>query len=173
VTTILAPFADFSGIREDVLENAARRGTEVHRICAALVMGLWVPKVPEDCGGYVQSFRRWLPLVKDAALVEGELQDRERGYCGHPDLVVTIKGDPRPAVIDLKTPQSFSRSWRLQVAAYRNLCRVNGYDVKRCMTLRLKKDGSGVIVNESTDTADHDFNIFCNALAAWKFFNDK
>lgn len=173
VTQVLAPFCDFSRIPEAVLAHAAERGTIVHHACACRLLGLWHPPVPEEAAGYVRSFELWAHAVKDVVLVEGELSDPVKGYAGHPDLICVMRGDTDLSIPDFKTPAAAALSWKPQLAAYRHLGRVAGHDVRRTMSVRLKKDGGHPIVNESTATADLDFNIFLNALACWKYFNPK
>lgn len=171
VTQILQPWASFAGVNPDVLAHAADRGTRVHRICAARLQRLWTPPVDPECAGYVLSFEAWAGCIEDVALVEGAL--KADGFCGHPDMIVRLKGDDALTLIDLKTPAGVSKSWRLQLAAYWRLANANGYDVRRVMSLRLRKDGGRPIVNESTATLDHDFALFRNALAVWKYFYEK
>lgn len=172
VTSILQPWADFSGIAPDVLENAARRGTAVHRICGCITQGLWFPEIPEDCTGFVESFRSWFPVVEEVVLSEGELADTALGYCGHPDLICRIRGDRTLALIDFKTPASKNPLWRAQLAAYKRLAVVNGYEVARVGSLRLKKDGGRPIFDEYTDSAT-DLAGFVAALNAHRYFNTK
>ena len=169
VTQVLKPWADFSMVRPEVLAMAAERGTDAHRICAAILRGLWVPSIPEDCRGFVLSFRSWLPFVQDIHLVEGELIDPALGFAGHPDMIVTLKGDSRPAVIDLKTPATKCRLWRAQLAAYKHLAIVNDWHVNRVASLRLKRDGSRPIFDEYTDSAQ-DMAAFTAALNAHRWF---
>lgn len=171
VTSVISPWADFSAIRPEVLENAARRGTDVHRICSALALGLWVPSIPDDCAGFVLSFEQWIPVVQDVIMAEDELVDPSMGFLGHPDLIVRIKGDRGLTMVDLKTPATTNKAWRLQLAAYRRLAEVNGFEISRVLSLRLRKDGGRPIVNEYTGTYQEDLAVFLAALTCWKFFN--
>jgi hypothetical protein len=172
VTRILALWADFSGVAPDVLENAARRGTAVHRVCGCLAQGLWFPEPQEDCAGYVESFLTWFPVVESVILSEGELVDKALGYRGHPDLICRIRGDKALALVDFKTPATKSPLWRAQLAAYKRLAEIGGYPVKRVGTLRLKKDGSRPIFDEYTDSAT-DLAGFVAALNAHRYFNTR
>ena len=173
VTQVLAPWTDYSRIPEHVLANASERGSRVHAVCAARIQGLWHPPVGEDIAGYVQSFDDWARLAVDGVLlVEPELVDDRIGYCGHIDLVCTIRGDDEGAtVVDLKTPQALGFTWRAQLAAYRNLATVNGFNVTRVVSLRLAKDGGRARLDEYTGTAGPDFAGFLSALNAWRYFN--
>jgi hypothetical protein len=112
-----------------------------------------------------------MPVVADVALCEEELADHDYGYMGHPDLICRLQGDASLSVIDFKTPLARARAWRPQLAAYQSLAQKRGLDVRRLLSVRLKKNAGRPIVNESTATAAHDLAVFRNALACWKYFN--
>lgn len=171
VTTVLAPYSDFSNVRPDVLEAASERGSMVHRACGAMAKGVWAPRVPDEYAGYVESFSIWLhQAVEDVLLVEPELVHPVHGYCGHPDLIVRIKGDETYSLPDLKTPAVTYKPWRVQLAAYRELSEANGYPIGRVFSVRLKKNGKPPIINEYTSSMTGDFSIFLSCLNVWKFF---
>ena len=171
VTQVLTPWADFSHVNPDVLAHAAARGTEVHRACAAMAQGLWVAPVTEEAIGYIASFQAWSrAVVQDVLLVEAELADKALGFRGHPDLICRIWGDSGLTLVDLKTPASRSPLWRVQLAAYKRLAIVNYFNVRRVMSLRLKRDGSRPIVDEYTDSAA-DLAGFVHALNAHRYFS--
>ena len=122
VTQALEPFTDFSNIPPHVLEHAAWRGTEVHKICAGIARGLWAPAPSQELAGRIQSFKRWFSAtVEKVVFVEREFICTCYGYIGHPDLGVIIRGDRGITVIDLKTPIIEGSTWRGQLAAYRHL----------------------------------------------------
>lgn len=169
VTQVLAPYADFSGIPVAVLEHAAARGTRVHAACAAYAQGLFVVPLEADAKPYFQSFRRWFDYTIDEVVaVEKELI-HPFGFVGHPDLIVKIRGDKHPSVVDLKTPAAVNKLWRAQLAAYVNCANKNGIPAKRGMSLRLKKDGSFPIVNEYNPAAE-DWAAFLNAFYSHQYF---
>lgn len=173
MTEILSAYSDFSAVPPDVLERAAERGRRVHRICAALALGLWVPEIPEECRCYVESFRKWLDLVDTVHLVETELADDTYGFVGHPDLVVTLRGEGFARVVDLKTPVVKHRLWRAQIAAYNRLAapRIVPLRISRSGTLRLSPKGDFPRFDEYSDSAV-DFNAFLCALMAYRFFKE-
>ncbi len=174
VTTVLAPFADFSRVSPGVLDAAAERGDEVHRVCALYARGLWVDEVAPECAGYFASFKDWFDAyVERVWLVEERLVCEVLGFTGEPDLVVTLRGDARPSVWDLKTPRAASPAWRAQVSAYRHLARKAGHDIERAGVLRLSPSGNPPILEEYTKTVLQDFNVFLSALNCWRFFHDR
>jgi len=171
VTQVLSLFTDFSGIRPEVLAHAAERGTRVHRACAAIVQGLWIPSLDDEAAGYVRSFETWFPVVEEVVLSEEELVDPDLGFRGHPDLICRIKGDQRLTLIDFKTPVTKQPLWRAQLSAYRHLAHRESYDVERIASLRLKADGKRPILDEYTH-AGGDLQAFLGALTAYRFFKE-
>lgn len=173
VTQVLSVFSDFSGIRPDILERAAARGTEVHRICAGIAQGLHIPAIPEDLRGYVYSFCQWFTNVEEVLLVETRLEDPVFMFHGQPDLVVRLRGDQTPRLIDLKTPASLGKLWSAQVSAYARLYALHsGEECQHSGTLRLRRDGSPAIFDECRHSA-HDLRAFLAALTAYRYFKQE
>jgi hypothetical protein len=170
VTTVLSIFSDFSRIDPRVLQVAAERGTRVHQACAAIAQGLFVGEIPEDLQGYVASFRRWFETVETVELVEQRLQDAVFQYHGTPDMVVRLRGDQAPRLIDLKTPYSKGKLWASQIAAYNRLFTVStGQECEHSGTLRLRRDGRPPIFDECRHGAS-DLQGFLCALGAYRHF---
>jgi hypothetical protein len=170
VTQVLSVFSDFSSIDPRVLQAAAERGTEVHKICSAIATGLHVPAIPEDLQGYVASFRQWFNNVEEVLLVETRLEDQVFMFHGTSDLVVRLRGDSAPRLIDLKTPASLGKLWAAQIAAYSRLFYVHtGQECQHSGTLRLRRDGTAPIFDECRHGAS-DLQAFLCALGAYRHF---
>ncbi len=168
VTQVISPWADFSHIRPDVLNAAAERGTAVHAACTAIATGLF-PIFPEQWEGYITSFRTWFDLmVKEVFLAEERMVDMDLGFTGQIDLLCrTTEG---LALVDLKTPKPLSRSWRLQLAAYRHLCILAGRTPDRIGSLRLSAEGRPPRMDWYENSAE-DMCMFLQALNLWRFFH--
>lgn len=171
VTQALRPFVDFSKIPDHVLEAAAQRGTETHRLCSTYARGLpIIGAIAPECSGYFLSFQQWFDLsVEKVHLVEAHLEDPVYLFCGHPDLICTLRGDPGPTLIDLKTPITEAPTWRGQLSAYDRLAEVNNCPVIRCGSLQLKRDGNPAKFREYKRDG-RDFAAFLNALTAYRYF---
>ncbi len=170
VTQVLSVYADFSGIRPDVLERAAERGTKVHEICSSIAQGLFPGLIPVDLAGYVESFRKWFVLVQEVLLVEERLSCSVYQFTGKPDLAVKLRGDEVPRVIDLKTPLAKGKLWGAQIAGYEHLFKVKtGLDCQHSGTLRLKPDGGFPLFDEYRHS-EEDLHAFLCALTAWRYF---
>lgn len=169
VTKVLSLYQDFSMVREDILLAAQYRGTVVHRACFALARGLWAP-VPPEYAGYVESFKKWLEIIKEIHFIEPEIIDENYGFVGHPDIMVTIKGDSQVSIWDLKTPAIESPTWKGQLAAYMHLVvEVLRLPIGRCGSLVLNKDGKLPKAKEYQDSP-RDLNAFLGALTAYRYF---
>ena len=173
VTQALSPFVDFSRVPPATLEAACLKGSQIHSIIASLLKGLWVPNTPENCQPYIDSFNLWLPVVDEVVMVEETLIDKARGYKGTPDAILRIKGDEGFTLVDWKSPVMESKSWRLQISAYRALAMQNGYLIHRTGALQLSPKGKVAKFREYSGTISHDFSVFLNALSIYKYFNGR
>jgi hypothetical protein len=117
--------------RYAVVDEAANRGTQVHKLAERLVNGETVT-VPDGLEGYVASYVRFLDEFDvQPILVEKTVWSRAHGYCGTFDLIADLldPDDPEPDptlrrrvrwLLDIKTNRSgiFGET-ALQLAAYR------------------------------------------------------
>lgn len=173
VTEPLALFNNFDHIPPDVLQNAADRGTRVHRYCELHARGDYFPTVDRSIQGYIDGYCRWHDEMVDKTLfIEQRLYNDLYRITGQIDEVAILKGDTTPTVIDWKTPIVASKSWALQTAAYQFL--VDGFEglkPTRRIALQLFKDGKYPKVIEYTDY-ENDWGIYKGILKAMRFFND-
>ena len=168
VTHILSPYVDFSMVPEHVLSRATERGSKVHSICAAILQGLWIPKIEPELEGYIASFQAWKDqFVEEVLSVEEEFVDKTYGFKGHPDMIVKAYGEI--ILVDLKTPLALQKSWQLQLSAYLHLARKNGYKVTRAGSLRLVQNGEIPKMQWYLDSAQ-DFNVFLGLLNGHNYF---
>lgn len=170
VTEVLSPWADFSHIPPDRLEAAAERGTAVHNACFAYAAGLPTVGLRADVEPYVISFRRWFDRVVDRVILcEERITDDRHGYHGEPDLLIAAK-HAENILIDAKTPVTKIKTWRVQLAAYKNLCEnYTSLPIDRVGSLRLSPDGKTPKM-DYYDYQAQDFNVFLSALNAYRFF---
>lgn len=144
VTELMAPYLD----KRWFTAESRVRGTVVHAACAAHLKCLWVAPLIPDYQGYFDSFRAWADAAIDSVmLVEARLSDRRLGYTGQLDIVAKLRGPLGPvAVIDIKTGTTVSKTWPVQVAAYRHLAKVDrGILSNIGASVRPKVDGSGCL----------------------------
>lgn len=172
VTEVISPWVKFDGVRADVLQAAADRGTAVHKSCELYAKG--VPVYPEDnIKGYVNSFKIWFDAVVDKViLVEERLIDDNLWFCGQIDLLVESK-QKEILLVDLKTPMLLSKSWEIQLASYEQLCKTNGYKPDRVGSLRLNPDGKTPKMDWIPEKSLIQYNVFLSALNVFRYLNKK
>jgi hypothetical protein len=102
-------------------DEAAVRGTDVHRIAEQVIRGE-VVDVPTHLAGYVAGYVDWLEAFDvRPVLTERKVASRQWQYCGAFDAIVTFGCGPwagRTALIDLKTAKAIYGETGLQTAAY-------------------------------------------------------
>jgi hypothetical protein len=99
-------------------DEAARRGTEVHKLADRIIHGQSVD-VPEALADHVDSYVRFCDLYEPIpVLTEFTVGNRRWGYAGTSDLVVEIRG--RRYIVEIKTSRSgIYGEAALQLAGYR------------------------------------------------------
>lgn len=166
VTEILYPFSGLGKIDKAVLDNAARRGTKVHKICEGIVSGLGDWGVDEETRGYVSSFQKWWEKGHKVISMEERFYCEEFMITGQADLI--LETDKGATIFDIKTPLKPSKTWPLQGAAYAYMARKKGYNITGIEFLRLDKYG-----NEPTlYKYDYDlhFDLFVHSFNVYNYF---
>lgn len=139
VTHVLYPFSGLQAINADVVANAARRGTKVHKICEAIVEGLGEVGVDEEVWGYVESFKKWWGDGLDLIEMEKRFWDDELRITGQVDFIIRTGNEL--AIVDIKTSSRPSATWPCQGSAYAYLAKNAGYKISRIHFLHLNKHG--------------------------------
>lgn len=173
VTTPLSIYNKFDAIDPTVLQNAAERGSRVHKYCEMYAKGEYLPEPEKEISLYLESFREWHDsMVEEVISTEQRFYDDTLMLTGQIDLIATVRGDKLPAIIDIKTAQTKSKTWPLQLAAYKHLSEI-GIDPRvktRRIALQLRKDGMRAKVVEYTNYAV-ELKIYLGILEAWRFFS--
>lgn len=102
-------------------DEAAVRGTDVHRLAEELIHGREVD-VPEHLVGHVEGYARWLDLFQVEAIhTESAVANRAAWYAGTFDAIVRFGAGPwkgRVVLADWKTSSGVYGETGLQTAAY-------------------------------------------------------
>lgn len=109
-------------------------------------------------------------MVVEVILVEERLIDPRLKYCGKPDLIARLKANDNCSMIDFKTGQQELKSFPIQNAAYRMLAKANNYFTHNGLTIRLKPDGSGVLITEYPANCQKEWNVFVGLLNGYNYF---
>jgi hypothetical protein len=162
----------FADRLQALMARAGIRGTAVHNTCLGYAQNIWVP-LDDEHKGYFLSFQGWFDkYVEKVFLVEQYLEDRKLGFCGHPDLILLIKGDKRPSLWDLKTPITKMKKWRLQLSGYEKLAEANNIDIGRIGSIRLDPSGGNPKLQEYT-TYNEDIVVFLSLLNVYRWWEIK
>lgn len=167
VTEILYPFSGLSSINPDVLNNAAKRGTLVHKICEGIMSGMGEIGVNDEVRPYVDSFKQWWGDGKEIISMEERFYCDELMITGQSDII--IKEDGKLILVDLKTSYSPSKTWRGQASGYHHLATKHGYDLQDIQFLHLKRTGKPPKIHHFP----LDSEFFKSIHAVWKHFYEK
>lgn len=169
VTQIMAPICSksYGNISERILDNAADRGTRLHR-AVEFQLKYGFRNVDDDCAGYFDGFLKFMEQHKDWKPVHSEFRFYHPAllYAGTADLIFeTPQGT---VLVDLKTTaQAHLKMWGIQLAAYQQGIEAFDKTVKIGATavLQMKPDGRYVLHNVKTD--------FSTFLACYTIYNFK
>lgn len=176
VTECLKPFSKMDLIDPEILNNAADRGSRVHKFCELYANNMLFEDIDEDCKNYVEVFKRWFDQrVEKVIFSEKRINNDSLKLSGCIDLAVFLKDSEFPCIVDIKTSASQSMTWPLQTAAYRMLLLMEKKllpvaNVDR-MVLMLPKNGRKA---KEVEHFNHqkDTNIYMKCLEIYRYFNE-
>jgi len=175
----------------ETLVNASIRGKAVHSYCTTYMRKLFMPEIEPAYLPYVDAFIYWFDRnVVKVLDTSRRFYDDTLKFSGEFDAVVILKDSDLPTLIDIKATAAKSKTWPLQLAAYRHLCQLNNFTVHRAMNIHLKvktpgqydeKEGQKVLVSAPVvipkevpcDDLTGAWNIFSSALACYDYFDRK
>lgn len=164
VTNILYPFSGLDKINPDIVANAAKRGTKVHKICEAIISGLGEHGIEDETWGYVESFKKWWDLGHEVTCMERRFWDDDLKITGQVDLILnTERGF---SIIDLKTSSKPSKTWPVQGSAYAYLAKKSGFDIQSIGFLHLNKHGKPPKMHQY----DVDDSLFLDVFRVYNHF---
>lgn len=155
-------------------DEAANRGTEVHRLAEQLAAGEEV-EVPEPLVGHVDAYLRFLEEWQPSdALLEVTVVNRRYRYMGTLDMVATIPGLGR-CLLDIKTSKAVYTDSALQLAGYRfaetivddDGTETDMDDIDFVGVIHVRADGYDLVPMRA---GAEEFRIFlyCNEVARWR-----
>lgn len=170
VTQLLQPYNGLEKIQPETLANAAERGKRAHAYCELYAQSMLIEEVSDDCKGYVESFKRWIELVKPEILsLEERIVNEQYKVTGKYDMIVKLPGSSDKILVDIKTPLSPNRTWPLQTAAYHWMLSSKGNPVERRGCLMIDRYGKIASFREHNNSKDAE--IFLGILRAYRYVN--
>ncbi len=162
----------------DIAKEAADLGTYIHSCCerindeyvnhkelftARVKVGSWDFLPP------AQSYAEWLlEHVEEVIEYEKLVFSPQFGYAGKTDFLGRFKGDPFLTVGDIKTSNSVWPDMGLQLGAYAQGLKEEGYDVKRGIIIHLNKETGKLKVHEFD--LKPNLSAFLSALYLFRHF---
>ena len=124
----------------DILVKASIRGTQVHAYCTTWMKNLFLPDMEPEYKPYVDAFIEWgSKNIRKVITSLERLYDDDLKFSGEPDAIVLLNDSDVPTLIDIKATHAISKTWLLQLSAYKHLCNKNAYPVNRIMNIHLMK----------------------------------
>ena len=140
----------YGDVVQSVLDNAADRGTRVHKATQMLDVVHDV-ECDEDIVPYVQAYVQFLRDHKPKwELIERSMYNPQLMY----GLTIDRYGelDGKKTLVDIKTSSSVQKVLHgAQLNLYRMGLVANGFEVERAVILRLTKDGEYKIIEDEQD----------------------
>ena len=155
VTTILSPFTGYGAVDPVVLQNAADRGTAVHKLIEEILGGTFFGLIPNEFRGYIDSFNRfWEENSYEIVEMEHRMYNDQYQITGQCDLIVKDLETDKLILLDWKTSYSINKTWDMQGAAYQHMARESGKDVDDVIFIKLDKKGAKPKIVPSQGTFD-------------------
>lgn len=162
-----------------IAKEGAQIGRDFHTIAADINRGMhhkhgWraEARFREMSFAYID----WLHAnVQEIVEVEKLIRSGRYGYAGTTDLVAILRGDSRPAIIDVKTSNAVDITWPLQLSAYQTAIEdldqevyKDAVDLRRII-IRIPKKGE--CVPEMYEYYEHqkDKEAWLNVLNYWRW----
>lgn len=172
ITEILNPFTKLHLIDREILAKAAERGTKVHDYCELYMGNLLIEEIDENCKNYVNAFIDWFDkTVQNVIFIEKRIYDDDYMITGKADVLLQFKNSHENILLDLKTSEIESKTWRLQTAAYAMMIEKHlKIKVHRRACLKLSK-----YPNKPAKFIEHfnikkDTSLFFKSLDLYRFF---
>ena len=153
VTTLMKVLSDaeYDGVRDGVLENAANRGTAVHNAIENYI-NFGIEDISEELKPYFLAFLRFLSDKQPNILAtEKKVYHRFLRYAGTVDFICEIDG--KVYLIDFKTTAVLMKMLtEVQLEAYKKALESHGIKIDAKAVLHLRKDGTYRFVPQENDS---------------------
>lgn len=135
----------YGNISERILDNAADRGTRLHR-----AVQFWnqyhFKSVDEDCTGFFDAYLKFRQEHVDWQLLHSEYRFYHKAllYAGTADEI--YKAGNETILLDLKTPQkALLKTWAVQLGGYQMALESQGVKIGKAYILQLFSDGRYIL----------------------------
>lgn len=154
------------------VEQYVRRITErcSSGVCGVHPCPAWWDGMRADIRPIVNAYVAWHAEHVRAVIASEKLTvSRLHKFAGTVDLVAVLDDDQAPTVIDIKTSNSVSETWGLQLAAYQLALDEEGIECGRRVIVQLPSKEPGVCHQHDLNDHDQDQRAFVNALKLYRW----
>lgn len=154
------------------VEQYVKRQTEMcpRGACNEHPCGEWWAAMRDDIKPLVMAYAEWHgEHVRSIVASEKLTVSRYHKFAGTADLVAILDDDRQPSVIDIKTSNSISETWGLQLAAYQLALDEEGIECVRRVIVQLPSKEPGVCHQHDLEDHDRDQRAFINALKLYRW----
>lgn len=153
----------YGDVQQYQLDNAANRGTAVHKACEVLDK-FGVVDVQDDILPYMQAYVKFRKEHNiEWQKIEWAAHHPVDKVAGTVDRVGILDGDS--SILDIKTTYSIDRKHKIlytsQLTWYKRICESNGISVNNLFILQLKKDATYKLIPIE---ANNDLALACLTL---------
>lgn len=153
-----------------VSREATGLGTSLHKAAERLARGDNVIGMPDAAWPLFRAYRAWFKEhVRTVIGCEKLAVSRLHRFAGTVDLIALLDDDERPSVIDLKTSNSVSETWGLQLAAYQLALDESDIECARRVIVQIPSKEAGALYVHDLNDHDHDQRAFINALKLYRW----
>lgn len=172
VTTPLKKFSGSDSVPCNILDYASDRGTRVHQYCELYANNMLFGDIDDDCIDYVQAFVNFFDEhVNHVYSTEKRFFCDNKKIQGQVDMIANVKDCDGITLIDIKTSLKKSKTWNLQLAAYKYLARENKVKVNNSLVVQLKKDGTYEIHLLDIEKYQSEIQLYTYALKLYRYFS--
>ena len=167
VTQVMEPMSLmlYAKVPDDVLYDAACRGTRVHEQISNYIK-YGVAEEDEETKPYLQAYQAFVRDYQPVWIAsEYRINHRTMGYAGTVDLVGLVVPDDGTGVdvVDIKTTAQYhSVMLSTQVGAYAEAIASHGVTIRKRYGLQLMRDGK-----YRFEGLEDGFKLFLHCLAIW------
>ncbi len=162
----------YAGLTLEEIISIEEKQSYVKSHCLSIANNIWIPEEDSVHKNYIESFRKWFNAnVKCVFSTDIILFDDVNRFTGRIDMICTLIDFHTDVSVTIKTSMP-SKSWNLQLAAYKHLCKENIVKtgmINRNIILKLSKKGD--IASEfECENPQKDWQMFNNILQGWHYF---
>jgi len=148
VTTLMKPLSEnvYQGIHQNVMANAASRGTAIHQAAENYLL-FGIEDITTEYAPYFDAFKRWCDDYQPEVIAtENRVYHKSMLFAGTSDLICKTRSGI--TLVDYKSTSSVnSMLCMVQLESYSRAWGTHGFEIDAQNILHLKKTGKYMVHN--------------------------